>query len=68
MDTSLVLLDESGPKWTVRKGESELFLKWTVARKWTVCPKVDGLLSQSGRSWVIVDGQSTKSGRSLELI
>ena len=43
MDTSLVLLDESGPKWTVRTGESGRFLKWTVARKWTVCPKVDGL-------------------------
>ena len=26
---------------------------------------MDGLLSQSGRSWVKVDGHSTKSGRSL---
>ena len=34
---------ESGPKWTVQKGESGRSLKWTVARKWTVCPKVDGL-------------------------
>ena len=34
---------ESGPKWTVRKGESGRSLKWTVARKWTVRPKVDGL-------------------------
>ena len=29
-------------------------LKWTVARKWTVCPKVDGL-SKSGRSWAKLD-------------
>ena len=28
---------------------------------------MDGLLSQSGRSWVKVDGHSTKSGRSLEI-
>ena len=33
---------ESGPKWTVQKGESERSLKWTVARKWTV-------LRQTGR-------------------
>ena len=26
---------------------------------------MDGLLSQNGRSWVKVDGHSTKSGRSL---
>ena len=26
---------------------------------------VDGLLSQSGRSWVKADGHSTKSGKSL---
>ena len=26
---------------------------------------MDGLLSQSGRSWVKVDGHSTKSGQSL---
>ena len=26
---------------------------------------MDGLLSQSGRAWVKVDGHSTKSGRSL---
>ena len=29
---------------------------------------MDGLLSQSGRSWVEIDGHSTKSGRSLEII
>ena len=34
---------ESGPKWTVQKGESGRSLKWTVARKWTICPKMDGL-------------------------
>ena len=34
---------ESGPKWTAQKGESGRSLKLTVARKWTVCPKVDGL-------------------------
>jgi len=28
---------------------------------------VDGLLSQSERSWVKIDGHSTKSGRSLEI-
>ena len=35
--------DESGPKWTVLMGQSERSLKWTVPRKWTVRPKVDGL-------------------------
>ena len=36
---------ESGPKWTVQKDESgrSLPVKWTVARKWTICPKMDGL-------------------------
>ena len=45
---------ESGPKWTVQKGES--------GRSRTI---VDGLLSQSGRSWVKADGHSTKNGQSL---
>ena len=36
-------IEESGSKWTVQKGESGRSLKWTVARKWTVRPKVDGL-------------------------
>ena len=58
---------ESSPKWTVQKGENERSLKWTVlsqtGRSFETI--VDGLLSQSGRSWVKVDGHSTKSERSL---
>ena len=38
----------------VQKGESGRSLKWTVR------PKVDGHLSQSGRSGTIVDGLLTE--------
>ena len=46
-----------GSKWTVQKGES--------GRSRTI---VDGLLSQSGRSWVNEDGHSTKNERSFGII
>ena len=50
---------ESGPKWTVQKGDSGRSIKWTVVRKWIV-------LSQTGRSlepkWTVLDD----SGRSSE--
>ena len=34
---------ESGPKWTVKGGDSGRSFKWTVARKLTVHSKVDVL-------------------------
>ena len=46
---------ESGPKWTVKMGESE--------RSWV---KLDGHLDQRGRSRAVLD-VSTKSGRSTNV-
>ena len=47
----LGISSESGPKWTVQKGERGRSLKWTVTRNWTV-------LSQTGRSfapkWTVI--------------
>ena len=53
---------ESGPKWTVQKGESGRSLGKLdghlieSGRPRTI---VGGLLSQSGRSWVNVDGHGS---------
>jgi len=56
----LGIQSESGPKWTVQKGESGRSLKWTVAREWTVCPKVDGLELNWTVFWAKVDGRGLK--------
>ena len=49
-----------GWKWTVRPKVYDLEPNWAV-----IWAKVDGLMSQSGRSRVKVDSHSTKSGRSF---
>ena len=51
------MLDYASPS-LVQKGESGRSLKWAVARKWVVSPKVDDLESK----WTVRDD----SGRSFE--
>ena len=46
--------------WTVQKGESVRSLKWTAARKWTICPKVDGLEPNRTVFGAKVDGHGSK--------
>ena len=50
-----------GSKWTVQKGKSGRSLKWSVARKWTVLRQTGQSFEPCGRSWVKIDGHSTKS-------
>ena len=44
-------MPQSGLKCKVLNDESWLFLKWTVARKWTVLNKIGLYFGQSWRSW-----------------
>ena len=50
-----VIPADSGPKWTVQKGES--------GRSWA---KLKGHLSQTRRSMTIIDGLLSQTGRSFE--